>query len=231
MDKVDKVIEAANTYYNKTHNRKEENIIGRFRSWEHCYKCFYDARKNPSPDYDYLSLQLAFYLASWGMYRGSSFLLQEDYKVHIPVVKQLLKPQYNCLLDIKCAELQKSEVCWKALEELKTFMTKYYDRIRKSVKGAEVQKEVSDTLITKILMGTLGCVPAYDRFFIDGIKKLDVTTGDFNKESLDNLVNFYEENNMRFEETRKRFKAHGLQYPQMKLLDMAFWQIGFEHSD
>ena len=27
----------------------------------------YDARNNPSPDYDYLSLQLAFYLASWGM--------------------------------------------------------------------------------------------------------------------------------------------------------------------
>ena len=70
-----------------------------------------------------MSLQLAFYLASWGMYRGSLFLLQKDYKVHIPVVKE-----------------------------------------------QELKNQLSFTLITKILMGTLGCVPAYDRYFIAGIK-------------------------------------------------------------
>lgn len=45
-----------------------------------------------------MSLQLAFYLASWGMYRGSSFLLQKDYRVHIPVVKELLQKKYDVLL-------------------------------------------------------------------------------------------------------------------------------------
>lgn len=48
--------------------------------------------KQPNPDYDYLSLQLAYYLASWGMLRGSSFLLWKDYKIHIPMVKEMLKP-------------------------------------------------------------------------------------------------------------------------------------------
>ena len=61
-------------------------------------------------DYDYLSLQLAFYLASWGMYRGSSFLLQKDYKVHEAVVKELLDSKYNCLFGLTCKMLRDQEV-------------------------------------------------------------------------------------------------------------------------
>lgn len=105
-----------------------------------------------------------------------------------------------------------------------------YAVIRKSVKETDVQKDVSDTLITKILMGALGCVPAYDRYFIDGVKVLKVTTGTYSKESLLRLVDFYKENQDRFEEARKNFWIGDLQYPQMKVLDMGFWQYGLEHS-
>ena len=49
---------------------------------------FYGRSKENDVNLDYLSLQLAFYLASWGMYRGSSFLIQKDYRVHIPVVRE-----------------------------------------------------------------------------------------------------------------------------------------------
>ncbi|MBQ8112212.1 MAG: hypothetical protein IJ146_03300, partial [Kiritimatiellae bacterium] len=80
MDIADKVADAALRFYNDS--LRDAN--GRYRSWEHCYKVFYEARlkrqKGGCPDYDYLCLHLAFYLASWGMYRGSSFLLQQDYK-------------------------------------------------------------------------------------------------------------------------------------------------------
>src|SRR5260370_16773812 len=62
----------------------------RYRSWEHCYQFF---SANPT-DIDLASLHLAFYLASWGMYRGSSFLLQKDYQVHRPVVEEVMKPKY-----------------------------------------------------------------------------------------------------------------------------------------
>ena len=40
---------------------------------------------------DFLSLHLGFYLASWGMMRGSTELLDKDYKIHIPAVKVILK--------------------------------------------------------------------------------------------------------------------------------------------
>ena len=91
MDTVDLIIKSSTEFYNDL--KADEN--GRYRSWEHCYSHFIKARGSQEVDYDYLSLQLAFYLASWGMYRGSSFLLQKDYKVHIPVVKELLNEKYD----------------------------------------------------------------------------------------------------------------------------------------
>ncbi len=225
MDTVDLVIKSATIFYNEL--RADSN--GRYRSWEHCYKCFHDARNNSAPDFDYLSLQLAFYLASWGMYRGSSFLLQKDYKVHVPVVEELLKVHYNGLFGLECIELRKNDV-QKKLTELNWFMTAYYNKIRKSVKETEVKNKLSATLITKILMGSLGCVPAYDRYFIDGVKGQKVTTGIYNIKSILKLVDFYDTNRVRLEETRKRLKVYDLPYPQMKLLDMGFWQIGFERD-
>lgn len=110
MDTIELFIKSVNTFYGEIQD--DENA--RFRSWEHCYKSFYDARKNNNQDYDYLSLQLAFYLASWGMYRGSSFLLQKDYKVHIPVVKKIMKNEYDCLLGVTCADFRKEDTAVKS---------------------------------------------------------------------------------------------------------------------
>lgn len=47
-----------------------------------------------------LALQLAFYLTSWGMYRGSSLLLQKDFTVHLPVVKALLSEEFTSLWNL-----------------------------------------------------------------------------------------------------------------------------------
>lgn len=223
MEAIDELINAARTFYDDA--RAIEN--GRSRSWEHCYRVFRDARTDPCPDYDYLSLHLAFYLASWGMYRGSSFLLQKDYKVLSPIVEKILKPEYDCLFGLACADLRKSEV-QKMLETVYDYIDDYFHPIRDQVAGREVATPVSPVLITKILMGTLGCVPAYDRFFVDGIKKHKVTTQEYSLESVLRLVGFYEAHNDRLEEARRGFEVDGLIYPQMKLLDMGFWQVGFE---
>lgn len=101
MDTVDFIIKSSTEFYIAL--KTDEN--GRYRSWEYCYSHFIKARGSKDVDYDYLSLQLAFYLASWGMYRGSSFLLQKDYKIHIPVVKELLSDKYDTLAGIECSDL------------------------------------------------------------------------------------------------------------------------------
>lgn len=225
MDAIDELIDAAQTFYDEA--RAIEN--GRSRSWEHCYRVFRDARTDPSPDYDYLSLHLAFYLASWGMYRGSSFLLQKDYKVLSPIVEEVLKPEYDCLFGVACTDLRDSEI-QGSLEKLRDYIAEHFGPIRDEVAGREVPTPVSPVLITKILMGTLGCVPAYDRFFVDGIKKHKVTMQEYSLKSVLRLVDFYEEHNDRLEEARRGMRVGDLIYPQMKLLDMDFWQIGFEKS-
>lgn len=225
MELIDELINAAQTFYDDA--RADEN--GRSRSWEHCYRVFRDARTDPSPDYDYLSLHLAFYLASWGMYRGSCFILQKDYKVHTPIVEEILKPEYDCLFGLACADVRKSEV--------QTMLTNVYDYIadhfrpmRAQVAGRKVASPVSPILITKILMGTLGCVPAYDRFFEEGARHLGLEKKSYNEDSLLELADIYEEHNDRLEEARRGMRVGDLTYPQMKLLDMGFWQIGFEKS-
>lgn len=223
MDTAEVVLEAAK----KFHDELKWDRNARYRSWEHCYLAFYYARSNANVDVDYLSLQLAFYLASWGMYRGSSFLLQKDYKIHIPVVEELLKEQYDPLLGILCSELKNSRN-QKLLGTLTMFLREYYDMVRRSVKSEGTKNEVSDILITKILMGTLGCVPAYDRYFVSGLKHQKVAIGTYSTKSVMQLVEFYEKNADRFDELQKKMKVSDLHYPQMKILDMAFWQIGFD---
>lgn len=199
MSSVDLIIESSMKFYNDL--KADKN--GRYRSWEHCYSHFIKARKSKEVDHDYLSLQLAFYLASWGMYRGSSFLLQKDYKVHIPVVKELLKNKYDALAGIDCIGL-KDDSNQKLLQDINSFLGQYYDKIRREVKEQKLKNQLSVTLITKILMGTLGCVPAYDRYFIAGIKNQKVATGNYNIRSIMKLVKFYEKNADRLEPIREK---------------------------
>lgn len=215
--------ECANTFYNEI--KKDKN--GRYRSWEHCYQVFHNAHKTQQYDLDYLSLHLAFYLASWGMYRGSSFLLQQDYKIHKNAVEIILKPEYGILFGIDCDKLKLEkniDLLFSLDKELRGYYKEIYKKIRKDNKS-----NISDTLITKILIGTMGCVPAYDRYFTESVREANVvTTGQFNKKSIQQLIKFYNEHSEEFEKTRYEMKISDLPYPQMKILDMIFWQKGYE---
>lgn len=209
---------------------KEKDPNGRFRSWEYCYLAFSEARKEQSPNYDYLSLQLYQYLASWGMLRGSSFLLWKDYKVHIPAIQEMMKPKYDCLQGVTCQDFLNDNVL-PAWEKLDQFLIRYYEGIRQNVEETLEQKkaknELSTILRSKILLGTLGCTPAYDRFFKKSVKKYGISSG-YGHRSFSQLAEFYQKHHSAFEECRKTLKVEGtdLLYPQMKLLDMGFWQLG-----
>lgn len=210
------------------HSALREDANGRYLSWEHCYGEFYHARVKvlTEKEYDFLALHLSFYLASWGMYRGSSFLLWKDYKVHIGAVREILSPKYDCLLGIACSDYIKEEN-QKALETLSDFLRNYYNEIRFSIKGNAPQNKISDTLITKILMGTLGCVPAYDRYFNYGIKKHNVASATYSTKSVLTLCKFYGDHKDIFDKACEEMRIGEIPYPQMKFLDMGFWEIGF----
>ena len=127
----------------------------RFKSWEHCYKAF-----SENNNHDTLALNLAFYLASWGMYRGSSGLLWKDYKVHIPAIEIIKK--FN---ELKSINWEKPKI--EEILKLKEKLIDYYSNINFNNGKEQGLKKITatDTLISKIILGSLGCLPAFERYF------------------------------------------------------------------
>lgn len=178
----------------------------RYLSWEHCYSFFKENKNKVLSDetmQDMAFLHLAFYLASWGMYRGSSNLLWKDYKVHKDLITELLS---------KCSNLYNKKISWDELKNANEI-------IKKHCKNYNIKP--TDTLITKILMGIFGCIPAYDRFFIEGLKKYnknhDVIQQTYNEQSFEQLQKIAE---------NLKYKNNTRNYPVMKLLDTYFWWTG-----
>ena len=208
-------VEYAAAFYNDNQRDNSSNL-----QWEHCYKSFYVARKNDSLSINFLSLNLAFYLASWGMYRGSSFLTKYDHQIHIPVIEEILKKDYDVLLGIKCSDYDADKLV--SLIELQNAIKAVYS------KKSEFQRPISKILVTKILLGTLGCVPAYDRYFEQAIRYNGFKNYSCNTKSINELKLFYNKYENEFEISRKKMIIQGtyIEYPQMKYLDMVFWQMG-----
>lgn len=83
-------------------------------------------------------------------------------------------------------------------------------------------------------MATLGCIPAYDEYVVDGMKneKLCATLG---KRSLKKLVNYSRDHKDALEKIMGSVneKVHiesgnkELNYPVAKILDMIFWEYGY----
>lgn len=188
----------------------------RYRSWEYCYKFF---QSNEKTNLDLAALNLGFYLASWGMYRGSSFLLQKDYKVHVGAIRII--QEYDVLHGISLESFTEKNVdlLFKLIEQLKA----YYKEIKSSVPHLDNEKDTTDTLITKVIMGTLGCIPAYDRFFIEGIRSTkELKYTELSKTNFKALLKWCV-NNPVPNNVRKDIPA---EYPIMKIIDMHFWRIG-----
>jgi len=206
---------------------------GRYRSWEHCYCVFakYKDKKLTDDIVDFLCLHLAFYLASWGMLRGSSFLLQKDYKVHAIAVRELMKEKYKGLWAIKCKDYLKDDKNLNCLHSLTNELEHIYKPFRETARES-IGKEnpgtpISQTLLTKILIGTLGCVPAYDEYFKKGVGECGIAPKTFGINSIHSLSKYYVENED-IETWRQDISHEGVDYPQMKILDMCFWQMGFD---
>ncbi|MFT3677764.1 MAG: hypothetical protein QM781_17865 [Chitinophagaceae bacterium] len=195
----------------------------RYKSWDNCHQSFMS-----SDQADSHVLNLAFYLASWGMYRGSSGLLQKNHLIHKGAVDILFSSDGQKL---KCSvenEVSKRNI--KDILKLKEKLSNHYSGII-FTKGADQPKPVTptDTLLSKIMLGALGCIPAYDRYFIDGLKEKNIQSTSFNDRSLNELFDFSDKNKSEIVYVQKIIKRKAKRhYPLMKILDMYFWQIGFE---
>lgn len=200
----------------------------REKSWEHCRRFFLENRNNPKQN-DTMCLHLACYLASFGMYRNS-FLLENDYKIHSNVVEKL------CSIEDKYWHFDPFTISIDELDKCLIYLTgeirevlsaSYIDiKSKTSITNNKANLSIiSDTLITKVLMGTLGCVPAFDERLRKGLK-------------ISGLKQTYTKNNMK--EIIAMIKAKGLEadiymfcekhnvYTPMRVVDMYLWALGCE---
>ena len=233
----------------------------RYNSWVQCYNFFKILKKNHPNGIDEnhhsiddACVRLGFYMASWGMYRGSSFLLQNDYTIYKKIIPILLNTKYNVLweLDDKIYALANKQVnssvedfldnCTKGISDL-------IDEIRHELKNYKrhfvnrswfdkdiIPTEVSKTLVTKLILGTIGCYPAIDRYFGDAI---GLVANDLDKKQIKcifRLAYYICENllltkKIMFNEKDSKNNSLNLRlsdYPIMKLIDMYYFTFGME---
>ncbi len=204
------------------HSRLTDYKHHRYLSWEHCYDYF----GQDEIDLDKACLHMAFYLASWGMYRGSSFLLWKDYLIHQEVVKRLLEKKRLRKVNADYSSSDISEII-----ELCVWVRDWYKGNTGKINGEDREANATDTLVTKIVLGALGCVPAYDRYFIDGLRDKEIGPLNPNQKGIKALVDFYISHRDQFDSLQAEIQTiGGTPYPAMKLVDMYFWQIGSEQD-
>jgi hypothetical protein len=200
----------------------------RYRSWEHCFSHFSRRTAFTASEHrDTAALHLAFYLASWGMYRGSSALLWKDYKIHLPAISELLAPNYDTLWNLHLDGACRDDATAELIVSLSQALRDTYRQQITEVDGRHRDFEATDTLITKVLLGTIGCTPACDRYFIDGFRHAKLSPLRFGEKFLCAAFGFYRKHQEVFQETQDFIKQRsGIRYPIMKLVDMYFWELG-----
>jgi hypothetical protein len=194
-----KVNDLQNTVLNLFH--KECTPEHRYASFDYCYNYFQgSSAEELEADIEKSCLELAFYLASWGMLRGSSFLLQKSSKHYEPLIRYFieLKKDNHQIWDIDANSYTYSNI---------SVILEVYEAVKKLIIGHEKTNR-HIVLTTKIMLGVFGCIPAYDEYFTrtfrEICKNMPGRNGfrSVNRNSLTHIKNFYEANKVEIEEMR-----------------------------
>lgn len=131
----------------------------RYLSFDYCYGYFQKYKKKHTKlgeNMEYSCMVLWSYLASWGMLRGSSLLLQEgNYKV----LEETIKVIQKCF----GGEIALPKIEDDSLEDYVEKVDNLCKEVRDSIKLDDF--EPSNTLVTKIILGVFGAFPALDTNF------------------------------------------------------------------
>jgi hypothetical protein len=189
--------------------------LERYASFDYCFNYFQSFRDKPdelaSERYMQEScLQLGFYLASWGMYR-KGFLRTRSMKIYEPLIQQIASAD-RALWDIDAH-------CYTSLNIDLIF--EFGGKIRSSLFSKS-----SNILVTKIMLGVFGNIPAFDTYFTKGFGS------SFTRRALDKVGKFYIANASLIDKHRLPtfdFSTGQLTnrlYTRAKVIDMLFFIEG-----
>lgn len=190
----------------------------RYTSFDYCYNHFQQHRAGVKTwgeptGMEVSCLQLGFYLASWGMLRGSAELLQRSARHLVPLVETIADvPPEVWDLDLDGYNSDGIDLVFRTAAD---------------VHHALRPLQASDILVTKIMLGVFGCVPAFDTYFKKGF---GVST--FSKGSLRQVGEFYRSNASHIDALRQPTldfttgQPTTRPYTRAKVVDMIFFIKG-----
>lgn len=200
----------------------------RSRSWDYCYNYFQD-HPEPTQDLERSCLQLGYYLASWGMLRGSTYLFAETNMRHYAKAVQVIEDLNPTMLQIDADSylnpLARAEIIGA------------YGALRKALVPDGIAHV---TLVGKVMLGVWGCLPSFDTYFRRGFGKMADKRGErtafhkVNDRSLSLLGEFYgrhheEITSLTAEYTTLDFGGEftARRLPLAKVIDMYGFQRGY----
>lgn len=209
--------------------QKSNNPKDRYASFDYCYRYFLtSSSKQLRADIEKSCLVLGFYLASWGMLRASSFLLNKSIKYYEPLIR------YIASLD---KDVWQIDVNNYDEANIKRIICIYKD-----IKERIIENGNSDlTLITKVMLGVFGCVPAFDENFGSAFRDIFKDSESQGKgfrrvspNSLNLIKKFYEDNkevidglaDTTFVTDFNTGKKSGIKYTKAKIIDMYGFTYG-----
>lgn len=200
----------------------------RYTSFDYCYGYFYRRHKDAKyfalkQNIEKSCLHLSFYLASWGMYRGSTKLLQTSFKVYEPLIKGVIAKQGREAWEIDVGNY----------EENIGRLVKLYDSISK-VLNKILNEDPSETLITKIMLGIFGCVPAFDTNVQKGLKRAGESYHKSFEDNIKVIEEVYRANKTEIDNASNEYRAldfetgkpGNIQYTKAKIVDMVLFEYG-----
>lgn len=185
----------------------------RYASFDYCFnyfQAFHEAgRESALLESEFIELsclQLGFYLASWGMLRGSAEMLQKSARSLVPVIKLIARAD-TALWEIDAHSYTDANI--RLLMETR-------DLFRKA------SPSMSDILFTKIMLGVFGNVPAFDINFKRGFG-----CSTFGPKALQRIGAFYQDKRVAIDQRRAKTldfvtgEATSRKYSRAKVIDMA----------
>jgi len=187
----------------------------RYTSFDYCYNYFYsffrENRLEKLADDDNMQMScihLGNYLASWGMMRGSSFLLRKSARNYMDLITSISEMDPSLWkIDADCYNKENIKLILNCKKQV-------YNALGK-------ENKPSNTLITKIMLGVFGNVPAFD---INVKKSLKLNS--LNEKSLLKIKDFYEKNSKIIDSYKiytydfLTSKETDITYTKAKLVDM-----------
>lgn len=198
--------------------------LARYASFDYCFNYFQEFRDKTElankNNIQNSCLHLGFYLASWGMYRGSADLLQKSVKIFEPLIKYIASKECDVWgVDVDSyteGNISKLIECQKIIE-----------------KELKIDQKDKDILVTKIMLGVFGNVPAFDTYFKSGSN-----LGTFNRQALQQISVFYKKRKKIIDDEAKKIKTFeyqtgkndSRQYTKAKIVDMIFFIEGYKND-